>query len=221
MRCVPGSVNIPVAKFPVSTATGAEPDPSKVASDFVEAFNKLLGNADYASLSKLFVDEGYWRDHLALSWSFRTAHSPPRIHELVESWVGSKDGFRLKHIEIDDSTALRKPQAAPVDPAGTVPGVQFFLKLSTAVGAGVGVVRLVQQDSNWKIFTLFTGLEEIRGHEEAINGRRPKGVEHGGTAGRKNWAERRAEESSFSVAEPAVLIVGEFFVRRWNQWLIL
>lgn len=210
MRCVPGSVNIPVAKFPTA-ANPAEPsDPIKTASEFVTAFNQSLSQQDFLTISRTFVDEGYWRDHLALSWVFRTSQSPTQILDFLENSAKSRDGFRLKSIDLDTTSDARSPKVVPVDASGTVSGIQFFIKLSTAVGNGTGVVRLTQQDGQWKIFTLYTRLEEIRGHEESVDGYRPKGVEHGGKPGRKNWAERREEEASFTNSEdPAVLVVGK------------
>ena len=65
--------------------------------------------------------------------------------------------------------------------------VQAFLKVETDVGSGEGIVRLVQEGGNWKVFTLFTFLKELRGHEESVGKRRPHGVEHGEHASQKNW----------------------------------
>ena len=59
------------------------------------------------------------------------------------------------------------------------------------------------------IFTLFTTLNDITGHEEATGFNRPKGVEHGGHMNRKNWAERRQHDFEFKDKEPAVMILGE------------
>jgi hypothetical protein len=64
----------------------------------------------------------------------------------------------------------------------------------------------------WKVWTLFTKLEEIKGAEESTGGRRGWGVEHGGLAGRRNWAERRKEEGEFREKGPEVLVIGEFLV---------
>lgn len=218
MRCVPGSVNIPVGRFPTVDAkqqqqqprVASAEEPAKAAADFVTAFNELLRRQDYASLARSFVDEGYWRDHLALTWSFRTAQSPASIQTFLEGSAESRDGFRLQSLAVDVSTAARSPRSVPLDPAGTVSGVQFFVTVNTVIGTGTGVARLAQQDGQWRLFTLYTRLEQIRGHEEAVDGFRSKGVEHGGKPGRKNWAERREDDAAFANNEdPAVVVVGE------------
>jgi len=208
MRSEPGSVNIPLAKFP-ATSRATVLDADKIATDFVGTFNKALSERDYRAVSDLFVEEGFWRDHLALSWAFRTVRGPKSILDFLQHCAGSRDGFRLKSITIDRSSTVRAPQVAPMDGAGDVSGIQFVFKLETVIGSGEGVARLVEQRSGWKIFSLYTSLQELKGHEEAVYHRRSQGVDHGGKPGRKNWAERRTLEAGYGDgSEPSVLIVG-------------
>ena len=61
----------------------------------------------------------------------------------------------------------------------------------------------------WKAFTLFTAMHELKGHEETTKLNRPHGIAHGGQPGRKNWAERRTAMENFEGdLEPIVLIIG-------------
>lgn len=209
LRCVPGSVNIPVAQFPATKPHEAQIDPAKIAADVVSTFNEALEKSEYAILSHLFLENGFWRDHLAVTWAFRTIHKPADILDFVQKSAKSKDGFRLKKITIDDSSTLHAPQLANLDVSGHSEGIRFFIKLDTAVGTGNGLVSLVEDNGEWKIFNLYTRLDEIKGHEEAINERRPHGVRHGGRPGRKNWKERRQAEYDFENNEPAVVVIGE------------
>ena len=90
-------------------------------------------------------------------------------------------------------------------------GVQSFLTLETDVGRGRGIVRLLQDDKDnekWKVFTLFTTLEELVGFEESVEERRPSGVQHGAQLERKNWKEMRSAQQEFEESEPAVIIMG-------------
>ncbi|KAM0280564.1 hypothetical protein ACHAQH_004009 [Verticillium albo-atrum] len=207
MRTVPGSVNVPVAKFPsVTPATDLEPE--QAAAGVVAQFNKALEQSDFAAIAGLFDHEGFWRDHLALSWEFHTNQGPSKIQKFLEDSAGSKDGCRLKRIDLDQRSDVRKPQKTFLDFSGTVPCVAFFFTLQTAVGSGEGVARVIDVGGSWKIFTLYTTLQEIKGHEEAVGHRRVRGVEHGGKPGRKNWAERRQAEAELEDAEPAVIILG-------------
>ncbi|KAJ4317092.1 hypothetical protein N0V84_007545 [Fusarium piperis] len=209
MRTVPGSINIPVAKFPAPSKTPTSSDPQEVATVLVESINQAVQKHDYPALARLFTDDGYWRDHLALSWVFRTVQGPSAILEFLKTAAGSKDGFRLKSISIDTSSAVRSPKTIPIDGLATVFGVQLSFTIETALGTGQGLARAVEHNGEWKIFTLYTRLQEFKGYEEAINEHRPKGVEHGGKPGRKNWAQRRAAAANFEDgSEPAVLIIG-------------
>lgn len=213
MRTVPGSVNVPVATFKPTAQPESTLDSAKVASDVVSTFNEALEKKDYAILSHLFTEDGYWRDHLAVTWTFRTVQTPPQILAFLQSSAGSKDGLRVKKIAVDASTAVRAPKVAPIDASGNVHGISFFITVDTVIGKGIGLIRLVEQAGEWKIFTLYTNLDEIRGHEEPVNQRRSKGVEHGGQPGRKNWAERRQAEADFNDgSEPAVLVIGKLIV---------
>lgn len=209
MRSVPGSINIPVAKFPTPPETPSPPDIDikYVVAELVKDVNAALGQHSYSSLAGLFAEEGYWRDHLALSWDFRTAYSPPQILQYLQACSKSKDGFRLQKIISDDGSTSRGCKLVPIDAEGTVTGIQFYFTCETVLGTGRGLARLVEQDGRWKIFTFYTRLEELRGFEEPVGPRRSKGVEHGGKPGRKNWAERRDAESNFETSDDAAVVI--------------
>lgn len=209
-RTAPGSVNLRPAEFPNSaSAPSPDLDVNQTAVDVVKALNESLGKADYASVSKLFVEQGFWRDHLALTWEFRTAQGPRDILSLLEASSQSRDGFRLKSIALDTSSALRAPRVAPLDGEGQVAGIHFFINIETVIGSGNGVGRLVDDNGTWKLFSLYTALKELNGHEEKINERRPTGVEHGEKQGRRNWTQRREQETRYQDTDPAVLIIGK------------
>ncbi|PTB70218.1 FAD/NAD(P)-binding domain-containing protein [Trichoderma citrinoviride] len=208
-RSAPGSINIRPAEFP-KTASPPSPDldPNRTALQLVNVLNESLAKGDYEAASKLFVDQGFWRDHLALTWEFHTTQGPEAIRGLLESSSQSRDGFRLKEITLNTSSALRSPRVAPLDGEGKVTGIIFFINFKTAIGSGGGVAKIVNDNGTWKFFSLYTALQELTGHEEQINGRRPRGVEHGEKPGRQNWAQRREKETQYQDADPTVLIIG-------------
>ncbi len=200
-RCEPGSVNIPLCRWPKTAETTVDPD--AVASKIVDAFNSSLAKADTKGVADLFLDDGYWRDHLGASWELRTLKGRDKIATYL-----SNDGSALTGIEIDKSAPNRVPQLGAFDGTGDVKGIQFFFNFTSKYGAGQGLARLSEKDGSWKIFTFFTTLREIKGHEEATYHRRPKGVEHGGKPDRKNWLERRIAAVNLEDREPTVLILG-------------
>ncbi|KAH6675284.1 hypothetical protein F5X68DRAFT_264412 [Plectosphaerella plurivora] len=207
MRVVPGSVNLPITPLPQASKTHVE-SPESVASDTISKINTALERGDTAALLDLFAPGGFWRDHLALTWDFRTVNGNDGLSAFFEQCKDTKDGFRLTSVALDKSSPARVPQLTSLDGAGEVPCLVFFLTLETKVGQGEGVARLVQHGGFWKIYTIYTALRQLKGHDQAINHGRPHGVDHGGRPGRKNWAERRTEEVEYYEKDPAVIILG-------------
>lgn len=200
-RCTPGSVDVPLAKWP-RTADDVESQPEAIATKIVYAINSFIDKGDTNAVAHLFLEDGYWRDHLGLSWDIRTLKGRTAISNFLE---GKSSSIRL---EVDTTSTFRSPQYSALDGIGEVKGIQFYFNFKSKVGSGQGVARLAEVDGSWQIFTLFTSLRDITGHEEAVNTRRPKGVEHGGRFDRKNWQERRTVELNLEDKDPAVLVVG-------------
>ena len=224
-RCEPGSVNIPVCKWP-RTAESTSADPDAVASKVTDAINTALQNDDTKAIAELFLEDGYWRDHLGLSWEFHTMKGKDNISNFL-----AQNECPLTNIEIDKSSAYRSPQLGAFDGTGDVKGIQYFFNFTSKAGKGQGVARLAERDGQWKIFTFFTTLSDIAGHEEGTGLNRPKGVEHGGKVNRKNWSERRQDDFEFKDRDPVVMIVGmqlnmrgvlmntDLPTRCWSGWV--
>lgn len=203
-RVEPGSVNIPIAQLPRTCDPSENAAPADIAGRVIADLNKALADKNHQAVSRLFVENGYWRDHLGLSWEFHTFNSPQKISDFLAA------GIRLSSIEVDSSTAFRAPHFGPIDGIGEAKGVEFFIKFTNDVGSGQGVARLAEETSGqWKFYTLYTSLTELNGHAEYTRHRRPKGVEHGDDPNRKNWKEKRAAESNFEENEPQVFIIGK------------
>jgi hypothetical protein len=200
-RIEPGSCYIPVGKFP-QTASSTSIDAAKVASEVVDRLNNALKQKDYKAISALFLEDGYWKDHLGLSWDYHTIKGRENIARFLEQ------SPRLGRIDIDQSSPFRAPHVGPIDAFGEVTGVEFFTTFVNDVGHGRGIVRMAEKDRVWRIFTIFTTLQELEGHEEAVNARRPLGVQHGAQLGRQNWQDRRISDSEFEGKSPVVMVVG-------------
>ncbi|KAF2844808.1 FAD/NAD(P)-binding domain-containing protein [Plenodomus tracheiphilus IPT5] len=196
-----GSVNIPLGEYP-TTSTNSEVDANKVADDIVARLNDALLKRDNEAVATLFPEnKSYWRDHLALTWNLRTVKGRSSIEQYLASAK-----VLLTKIAVDESSAVRTPKFGPIDGWGDVNGINFFITFETDVGRGEGVVTLAEDHGIWKIFTLYTLLKELKGYEEPVGHRRPRGVKHGGDPDRKNWDERREEEKQG--IDPTVLILG-------------
>lgn len=200
-RVEPGSINIPLGKLP-ATATSTSENPTKVAATLIQQLNDALAIKDSSALKTLFIENSYWRDHLVVSWDFHTLKGPEAIASFV---IDAELRF-----EIDDSSLLRAPHNGPIDAFGEVYGVEFFVKVFNGVGSDQGIVRLVQEGGEWRLFTVFTSLVEIKRGEEKTFQQHPAGVQHGELQGRKNWLDRRESAVGCQDTEPAVLVVGMY-----------
>ncbi|RWA04670.1 hypothetical protein EKO27_g10437 [Xylaria grammica] len=202
-RAAPGSINIPIAPWPTTGGIDEQPtDALAISSQIIDSFNQSLQKEDYRAIADLFVDDGYWRDHLGLTWDLRTAKGKDKIIKLLQA------GHHLVSVAIDHSTPSHGPQVASLRYDDSVRGIQFITTVTTQFGSGQGVVRLIKESDQWKIWFFFTSLTQLKDHAEAVGPNRSHGVLHGAQAGRKNWLERRQAESSFENSDPDVLIIG-------------
>lgn len=198
----PGSVNVPVGRLPPGEAIKLQiVDARSVVLGVIKKLNESFQNHDAKAIATLFYEDGYWRDHLALSWKLRTLKGRGSIQSVLEE---PKDN--LMRIYLDESSEFRAVQYRDF---GGVTILQFFHKFSTKFGAGQGVANLISINSEWKIWTMFTSLQEIVGGEERVGISRPDGHEQ--LVGGKNWLDVRKQEAAFDSKEPVVLIIGVSF----------
>ncbi|KAI0150695.1 hypothetical protein GGR57DRAFT_513996 [Xylariaceae sp. FL1272] len=155
----------------------------QVSFQIIDSFNKSLKKKDYQAVANLFC-------------------SKDRIISFL------REGHELVKVDIDNSAPDHGPRVVDLRPDGSVKGIQFFTIVTNKWGSGRGLVRLVSQSGEWKIWTCFTSTDELAGHEEALGPNRADGVQHGTQAGRKNWLERRKAEVNFEGKDPDVLIIG-------------
>ena len=210
---LPGSSLLPTVSLPQKGADISS-DTDKLVQGWLDVFNAALRSGQEGSpISDVFLDKSYWRDLLCLTWDFRTLHGREQISAYTHDFVASSHKITLS---LDESAVHRRPSVAPLDFDGSVKCVQAFLNVDTDVGRGKGVVKLVPDDSDghkWKAFTLFTTLEELKGHEELIKTRRPAGVRDGQDHGSRNWKDERDAQQNFEGGrEPTVLIIGSISI---------
>ena len=192
---LPGSRLLPTAHFPdIHSTSSSIPQlnrsPSAIAVDWLSALQNLLGG-DHALISKLFLEESYWRDLLCMTWDFRTLQGSEQISRFIQ---GSPEDNRSTIISLDDSSAHKLPQASDF---GGLRVIQAFLKVETSTGRGEGLVRLVSD------------LKELKGHEENICSRRPRGTESKLEDRGQNWKDLLTTQQNFvGDRQPIVLILG-------------
>ena len=173
---------------------------SQAATLWVGAFETALQARDHDRLRGMFAAECFWRDILAFTWDLRTTAGAEAICQLLLPTLdrAAPTGFAL--------AAGRTPPRV-VTRAGTE-CLEVLFTFETTVGLCNGVVRLVREDGVYRAWTLMTGLDEIRGHEDPANGRHWQNVDWKRNFGGSNWADRRRDEAAYTDRDPAVLVVG-------------
>lgn len=141
-----------------------DPDvsPSTVAENWFTAFTSAIQKGDSGAASALFLDDGFWRDILALTSDFRTVHGHPDISTLLHSSSAVEfSGLRLSQ------DPLRAPSLRKPFPDLTL--LQFCFEFQTKIGLGTGICRLAPiKDGNWKAYTMFTCLDSLKDHPEKV-----------------------------------------------------
>ncbi|MFC7344379.1 NAD(P)/FAD-dependent oxidoreductase [Saccharopolyspora griseoalba] len=158
---------------------------------WISEFSEAIAARDAERVVALFAEESYWRDLIALTWNFITLEGRAEIADMLRA--------TLERAAPQNFTVLEEPTEAD--------GVtEAWFSFETAVGRGTGHLRLVD-GAAW---TLLTTLDELKGHEEPSNHRRPKGTEHGANPDRITWREQREAELDElgSARHPEVVIVG-------------
>lgn len=207
---LPGSHPLRTAQFPATPSDGSRPllkslpSVKDIVSGWISSANGLL-SATQTPSSALFVKEAYWRDLLCMTWDFRTIQGPQRIADFI---AASSPDHRICHVSLDESADYKVPKATQL---GDIQVIQAFLHVETYTGRGRGLVRLVPDigdGSSWKAYTLFTSLEELKGHEEKIHTRRPTG--HEAEEANTDWKTQLNKQHNYEGAQqPTVLIIGE------------
>jgi putative flavoprotein involved in K+ transport len=172
------------------SATAAR-SPAAEVDQWLARFGEALEQGDADGAAELFAPESYWRDLVAFTWNIKTVEGRDGVRDMLEHTLG--------HVRPLGWHATEEPEAA--DGATSA-----WIAFETETGRGGGHLRLIDGQA----WTLLTELEELKGHEEGLGSRRPKGVVHGANPERHTWLEdrrREAEELGRSV-QPYVVIVG-------------
>ncbi|AKK08481.1 NAD(P)/FAD-dependent oxidoreductase [Corynebacterium testudinoris] len=171
-------------------------DVKDTATEWLHSLEQAGGASDAATaataISELFETEGYWRDLLAFTWNITTAEGAEEIAEMIRTtWPAS----RLSNVVLDGE---------PVDEGNGVTRVKF--SCDSQDFRCTGIVRL----RNGKAWTMLTSARELRQFPEPSGRRRPLGAEHGQSADKRNWADKKLDrQNALGVTEqPYVLIVG-------------
>src|SRR5882672_10528432 len=170
---------------------------SRAVTRWLAEFEKALAAGD-ASLEELFLPDSHWRDLLAFTWRVQTVSGAAKIVAALKQF---RAGERAAGFEIDRG---RTPPRG-VTRAGTEV-IEAIFRFETACGRGIGIVRLIPESA--RAWTLLTALDELKGFEESVGSRRPRGEAYSRDFRGPNWLDKRKTAAAHEDRDPAVLIVG-------------
>ncbi|PSN70515.1 putative flavin-containing monooxygenase YUCCA3 [Corynespora cassiicola Philippines] len=192
----------PKAEIKVSVSEKREP--KDVAQTWLDKFAAVLASGDASQLTSVIHADSWWRDFLTLTWDFRTIRSAPKIVDFLSQHISAG----LSGLKLPDSGRFVPNFQYPIEGLEWIESMFYF---ETNTGRGKGFFRLARGDDGiWKAHFISTSLQEIKGHEENTDDRRPLGGKNSLEGGmvKGNWLERRERQKEFLDNEPDVFIVG-------------
>jgi len=166
-----------------------------LARDWLGALERALNSGDGSAVERLFLPGSYWRDILALHWDLHTFSGPARIGA---AWRDALKARKVCNFQVEeDNLAVfaRRNRGSTVE---------AFFTFETDIAQCRGHLRLLTSPDaagGWSGWTLFTGIEELKGHEERAGHRRIRST-------RGHDAAPEAMEAKLAASDPQVLVIG-------------
>lgn len=163
------------------------------ANSFFSTFEKALTENDIDAVLGLFADECYWRDLVSFTWNIKTVEGKEQVRDMLQSQL---DSVKPRNWVLNADEAVSEADGV----------LEAWFHFETEQGRGYGLLRL----KDGLVWTLLTSLQELKGHEETVFGRRPMGAKHGAQKNITTWKEdREAELQNLGYSEqPYTVIVG-------------
>ena len=175
--------------------TAPDVTPAQRVDAWLADFEAALAVRDIDRVAGMFAVDSFWRDLVSFTWNLKTMEGREQITDMLTTRLAGTDpsGFRTRETPTEDGGVTTA-----------------FIEFKTAVGRGVGHLRLKDEDGQPRAWTLLTALQELKGHEEPKGPSRVLGAVHGDDPDPRSWAEKRAEEEAElgRSIQPYALVIG-------------
>ncbi|WP_374158038.1 NAD(P)-binding domain-containing protein [Mycobacterium sp. G7A2] len=175
--------------------TAPDVTPAQRVDAWLADFEAALAVRDIDRVAGMFAVDSFWRDLVSFTWNLKTMEGREQITDMLTTRLAGTDpsGFRTRETPTEDEGVTTA-----------------FIEFETAVGRGVGHLRLKDEDGVPRAWTLLTALQELKGHEEPKGPSRVLGAVHGDDPDPRSWAEKRAEEEAElgRSIQPYALVIG-------------
>jgi hypothetical protein len=168
-------------------------------AQWLTAFESALSKRSADELSDLFWSETHWRDVLAFTQTITPHDSREEVIAGFLKWQLQVHASNFRVAETRTPPRLVKRHG--------VESIEAFFSFETKTARCSGLVRLVAEAPQ-KAWVLATRIDELKGHEEPVDNRRPSGDAYSRVFGGENWSDIRRKAIGFEDRDPAVLIIG-------------
>ncbi|KAK4701566.1 hypothetical protein P7C70_g4662, partial [Phenoliferia sp. Uapishka_3] len=152
--------------LPTEALSAVSVNASEVAQTWLSNFATACQQNDVEGILDLFWEDGFWRDLLPLTWSYRSLGGKDggkaRIRKVLEERL---EGAKFSNFVMDSSF--------PPNVQNPFPDLSFVMLMFTfdcKSGNGSGIARIIpkKDGTGWEAFTVSTILEGLHGVEEKL-----------------------------------------------------
>lgn len=173
----------------------------QIAQCWLDSFSAAIRSPDPSALAQLLAANVYWRDILAFTWDIRTFSGRQDTIDGLIHFASIREPHRFK-LEADDVKVVERSEWGV--------SIEAVCTFQTDIGLGQGHFRLSDAGGdvgNWSAWTVFTALDDLKGHEERVGNRRPTFVESSPNHPNK-WMTAKEHSKYFETHDPDTVIIG-------------
>ncbi|KAH8906457.1 FAD/NAD(P)-binding domain-containing protein [Coniochaeta sp. PMI_546] len=139
-------------------------DPKKEAEAFLNRFSNSVKAGNWHEFSKLFSEDPFWRDSLALTFDRRTLSGKDAIVQAWKTLALTKQPSDFALTTKDNQWIALEPEFVRLAPTMASLDVPFTFKTKNPDAQSVGLAKLIPVDGTWKVWVLSTAIQSLDQH---------------------------------------------------------
>jgi hypothetical protein len=178
--------------------------PQERVDAWLADFAAALAARNIDRVVEQFAVDSFSRDLVAFTWNIKTVEGRDGIADMLTARLADADpsGFRTREAPTEEFDGDEVVTSA-------------FIEFETAIGRGVGHLRL-RGEQAW---TLLTALQELKGHEERKGPKRVLGAVHGSEPDRGPGRRRSTTKNGHWATPNSPLLSSSAVARAALRWV--
>ncbi len=183
------------------TGTPGHGSATQIARDWLDQFAAAVASGGQEAVAAQLTEDAYWRDILALTWDIRTCSGTKEASAGIVTFAQGRQpcGFVL------DAGSVQAVTRGEIGPS-----IEALFDFETDIGLCRGYFRLrhiANSAGKWAAWTIFTALDELKGHKAKTGNQRPAFTES--TSGQASqWLTAADHSAHFETNDPDTVIIG-------------